>query len=188
MRSRWATWGKHRARLRRERLSRRSGTMADNGLPDLAFRRIPMNRKPHIFRSLVAILAASGLLIASLGASADHRHHRRHSNDLAEGLLAGALAALTIGVILESVDSSHGRRHTHYRRSPERPSWKYRHGPRRHGWRDGHRHGHWHGHRHWKRHRHGHHYRPYRTRHWRADRVMIDHRPSHDRRIPERRH
>ena len=80
-----------------------------------------MNRNSRIIRSLVAFLSASSLLIASAVASADYRHHRRHFNDLAEGLLAGALAALTTGVILDSVDSSHGRRHSHHRRALDRP-------------------------------------------------------------------
>ena len=53
-----------------------------------------MNRKPTNIRRLVTAVLASGLLMASTSASSDHK---RHTNDIAEGLLAGAIAALTIG-------------------------------------------------------------------------------------------
>ncbi len=143
---------------------------------DQAFRRTAMNRKPTKIRPLVTALLTSGLLVASTGASADHR---RHSNDVAEGLLAGALAALTIGIIIEGIDGWHGRKHLHSRPDPYRPSWKYRHAPRHHGWDYRHRK----GHRHWKRHRHGYRHRPpHRSMHRRVDRGRNGSRPSHDRR------
>lgn len=141
-----------------------------------------MNRKPTMIRRLVTPLLVSGLLVAAGSASADHR---RHSNDVAEGLLAGALAALTIGIIVGEIDGWHDRGYTYYRPDPYHPSWRYRYAPRHYGW--GHRHWkghrHWNKHRHWKRNRHGYRHRPpHRTRHWRADRRRDGSRPFHDRR------
>ena len=135
-----------------------------------------------MIRPLVSALLASGLLLASTGASADHRRHS-HSNDVAEGLLAGALAVLTIGIIIDGMDGWHGRGHYHYRPDPYRPYWKHRYGPRHYGWDHRHRK----GHRHWKRHHHGYGHRPYRTKHRRAERAWDGSRPSHDRRRHDQR-
>ena len=131
-----------------------------------------MNRKPTNIRRLVTAVLASGLLMASTNASSDHR---RHTNDIAEGLLAGAIAALTIGIILQEVDGRVDDRHErHYihRPNPYHPSLRYRHVPRVYGWDQ----------RHWRGNSHGFHHQPNRMMHSRVDRSWGGNRPIHDRR------
>lgn len=148
-----------------------------------------MNPKP-IIRRLVCTVLASGLVLATVSASADRgRHHNHwrhyHYNDVAEGLLVGALAALTIGIIFDGIDGRHAhkRRHAH-RPDPYAPGWRYRHAPRYHD--RGHRHRKWH--RHGYHHRNGYHHRPHRVTHWRTDRGRGHARPSRDRRDWRRVH
>ena len=75
-----------------------------------------MNRKPTNIRRLVTAVLTSGLLMVSASASSDHE---RHTNDIAEGLLAGAIAALTIGIILQEIDGRvDGRHERHYTHRP----------------------------------------------------------------------
>ncbi len=138
-----------------------------------------MKTQPSPFRSIVITLAVTALLTASTSALAgkwrhSHQRHYSHSDDVAYGVLLGALTAFTIGALIaeplprerttyvrrvERAPSYYYRdpiRDYHYRdRHWHRPQYRsYRHGYR-HGYHDGHAKPHWYrkGHRYHAKHR-----------------------------------